>query len=271
MRDLTASEISVKVKQITEKGCLLLLYKTARVDAQILDEEFGAANWTNDFKEIKGNLYCGIGVKQDDGTFVWKWDCGTESATEAEKGEASDSFKRAGFKWGIGVELYSAPFIWAKVETQKNKNGFYELSDKFMKFRVSEIAIEDKKITSLKIINNKGEIVFETGGKKEKSDFAKEAASAKTAQTKAINKAKVAGADDYERPKPKKPLAERYEATLKWLKGQTAETYRQASKSKIDYVNNICAELKEKGSAGWLENIMSEITRVTNIEDNIPY
>ena len=107
--------------------------------------------------------------------------------------------------------------------------------------------------------------------KADDSDFAKEAASAKTAQTKAINKAKAAGADDYERPMPKKPLAERYEATLKWLKDQTAETYRQASKSKIDYVNNICTELKDKGTAGWLENIMSEITRVTSIEDNIPY
>lgn len=106
---------------------------------------------------------------------------------------------------------------------------------------------------------------------KSNDNFAKEAASAKTAQTKAINKAKAAGADDYEHPIPKKPLAERYEATLKWLKDQTAETYRQASKSKIDYVNNICAELKDKGSAGWLENIMSEITRVTSIEDNIPY
>lgn len=107
--------------------------------------------------------------------------------------------------------------------------------------------------------------------KTDDSDFAKEAASAKTAQTKAINKAKAAGADDYEQSKPKKTLAERYEATLKWLKDQTAETYRQASKSKIDYVNNICAELKDKGTAGWLENIMSEITRVTSIEDNIPY
>lgn len=106
---------------------------------------------------------------------------------------------------------------------------------------------------------------------KSNDNFAKEASSAKTAQTKAINKAKAAGADDYEQPKPKKPLAERYEATLKWLKDQTAETYRQASKSKIDYVNNICSELKDKGTAGWLENIMSEITRVTSIEDNIPY
>lgn len=106
---------------------------------------------------------------------------------------------------------------------------------------------------------------------KSNDNFAKEAVSAKTAQTKAINKAKASGADDYEQPKPKKPLDERYEATLKWLKDQTVETYRQASKSKIDYVNNICAELKDKGSAGWLENIMSEITRVTSIEDNIPY
>ena len=64
IRKLKPDEISVKVKQITEKGCLLLLYKTARVDAQILDETFGAAGWVNDFKEIKGNLFCGIGIKQ---------------------------------------------------------------------------------------------------------------------------------------------------------------------------------------------------------------
>lgn len=170
MRDLKASEISVKIKQITEKGCLLLLYKTARVDTQILDEEFGPANWTNDFKEIKGNLYCGIGVKQEDGSFVWKWDCGSESATEAEKGEASDSFKRAGFKWGIGVELYTSPFIWVSVKTQKNGNGFYELADKFIKFSVSEIVIEDKKITKLKVIDNKGNIVFEMGKNKKKTE-----------------------------------------------------------------------------------------------------
>lgn len=170
MRDLKASEISVKVKQITEKGCLLLLYKTARVDAQILDEEFGAANWTNDFKEIKGNLFCGIGVKQEDGSFVWKWDCGTESTADAEKGEASDSFKRAGFKWGIGVELYTSPFIWASVETQKNGKGFYELTNKFIKFSVSEIVIEDKKITKLKVIDNKGNVVFEMGKNKKKAE-----------------------------------------------------------------------------------------------------
>lgn len=105
----------------------------------------------------------------------------------------------------------------------------------------------------------------------EKSDFAKEAAAAKAAQTKAINKAIAAGASGYEQPKPQKPLSERYEASLKWLKEQTPETYRKATKSQIDYVNNLCAELKEKGSAGWLDAIMSELNRLTDIKDNIPY
>lgn len=107
--------------------------------------------------------------------------------------------------------------------------------------------------------------------KPEKSDFAKEAAAAKAAQTKAINKAIAAGASSYEQPKPQKPLSERYEASLKWLKEQTPETYREASKSKIDYVNNLCAELNEKGAAGWLDNIMSELNRMTDIKDSIPY
>ena len=107
--------------------------------------------------------------------------------------------------------------------------------------------------------------------KPEKSDFAKEAAGAKAAQTKAINKAIAAGASSYEQPKPQKPLSERYEASLDWLKEQTPETYRKATKSQIDYVNNLCAELKEKGSAGGLDNIMSELNRLTDIKDNIPY
>lgn len=107
--------------------------------------------------------------------------------------------------------------------------------------------------------------------KPEKSDFAKEAAAAKAAQTKAINKAIAAGASSYKQPKPQKPLSEHYEASLNWLKEQTPETYRKATKSQIDYVNNLCNELKEKGSAGWLNDIMSELNRLTDIKDNIPY
>lgn len=108
-RHLKEDEIEVKVKQVKEAGCVLLLYKTARTDMDILDETVGPMNWMDDYKEIKGNLYCGIALrfKQADivSEWIWKWDCGIESRSDGEgnekKGEASDSFKRAGFRWGV--------------------------------------------------------------------------------------------------------------------------------------------------------------------------
>lgn len=168
IRLLTKDDIEVKVKQITAKGALGLLYKTARVDRQILDDTFGALNWQNKFDVINGNLYCSIGVYNPDiKDFVWKSDCGVESQTEAEKGEASDAFKRAGFKWGIGVELYNSPFIWLNVPTAKDDNGKWQLADRFQRFEVKEIGIEaDRTISKLIIVDSKtGESVFSFGSK----------------------------------------------------------------------------------------------------------
>lgn len=126
MRALKADEIEVRVGQVYEKGVSMLLYKNARVDMAMLDEEFGTFGWQRDHKEIKGNLYCGIGVyDQAKECWVWKWDCGTESNTEKEKGEASDSFKRAGVCWGIGRELYTAPFIFMPCATDPIPQGNY--------------------------------------------------------------------------------------------------------------------------------------------------
>ena len=118
-RLLRADEIECRIAQVskTGKGLSLLLYKTARTDANLLDETVGEMYWENDFKLVDGVLYGGIGVDyQKNGHFVWKWDAGVESNTEAEKGRASDAFKRAGFKHGIGRELYTAPFIWVPRE-----------------------------------------------------------------------------------------------------------------------------------------------------------
>ena len=131
IRPLTADEVEVRVGTVGEKGVTMLLYKNARTDMQILDEVYGAENWQRDHKEVKGNLYCGIGVWDDTKEcWVWKWDCGTESNTEKEKGEASDSFKRAGTNWGIGRELYNSPLIWLPVATDPipNSNGFKKYS-----------------------------------------------------------------------------------------------------------------------------------------------
>ena len=159
-RDLKAEEIDVRIAQVKQNGISLLLYKDARVDQEILDETIGPMNWQRDHKELKGNVYCGISIF-DSASKQWvtKWDCGKESYTEAEKGEASDSFKRAGFNWGIGRELYTAPFIWISNDkcTIKENKGKYACNDKFY---VSKIAITYKKITGLAIRNNKGERVF---------------------------------------------------------------------------------------------------------------
>lgn len=159
-RDLKSEEIDVRIAQVKQNGVSLLLYKDARVDQDILDETVGPMNWQRDHKELKGNIYCGISIF-DTTTKQWitKWDCGKESFSEAEKGEASDSFKRAGFNWGIGRELYTAPFIWIpaeKCEIKENK-GKYACYDKFF---VSKIQIIDKKITGLAIRNNRKERVF---------------------------------------------------------------------------------------------------------------
>lgn len=177
MRKLLPEEIECRVAQVSAKGCSLLLYKTARVDRAILDETFGQMNWQNDFKLIDGKMYGGIGVYDAKSLqWIWKWDCGTESNTEAEKGQASDAFKRAGFKWGIGVELYTAPFIWYNGETVKDEyatkkagKDVYKLANRFIKFFVKNIGYDEAgNINALTIIDDDGKDVFKLGKKAEK-------------------------------------------------------------------------------------------------------
>lgn len=158
-RLLKAEEIEVRVGSINEKGATLLLFKDARCDMNLLDETFGAANWQRDHKELKGNIYAGVGVWDDEKKqWVWKWDAGSESNTEAVKGEASDSFKRAAFNWGVGRELYTSPFTWVgadKYTPIKNpKTGKFMTYDKFSveKIRYDETTRE---ITGLAIKNTK--------------------------------------------------------------------------------------------------------------------
>ena len=164
IRTLRADEIECRVQQVTEKGCVLLIYKDARVDMRILDETFGIDGWQRTHEVINGNLFCNIEIWSDDKKcWIKKQDVGTESNTEKEKGEASDSFKRAGFNVGIGRELYSSPFIWIKLdpsEIENNSQGKPQLS-RSVKFSVSSIKYdENKDITELVISDNKGSIRY---------------------------------------------------------------------------------------------------------------
>lgn len=164
-RKLKASEIDARVATVTEKGCSLLLYKDARVDQNILDETVGCLNWQRSHQLIGDRLYCTVSVwDEEKQQWISKQDVGTESYTEKEKGQASDSFKRACFNLGIGRELYTAPFIWitsAKVSLveKAGKKTTYD------HFKVDEIAYDkDGNINRLVIRNlTKDMIVYQMG------------------------------------------------------------------------------------------------------------
>ena len=160
-RTLRADELDCRVGTCNDKGFSLLLYKDARCDQNVLDETVGKENWQRDHKEVKGNLFCGVSIwDENKKQWITKWDCGVESNTEKEKGEASDSFKRACFNWGIGRELYTAPFIYIKGNTEKNSKGNFVPT--FKRMEVNEIEYEDGKITQLVILGD-GQPIFTYG------------------------------------------------------------------------------------------------------------
>lgn len=170
-RNLKADEIDLRVGDVREKGCSLLLYKNARVDMDILDETVGPMNWQREHREIKGVMYCGVSIwDQEKGVWVTKWDAGVESNTEEQKGEASDSFKRSCVNWSLGRELYTGPQIFHFCETveytDKNGRKKYNLKNKWETFgmKVSQIQYdENNAISFLQIVDKKGLVVYEHG------------------------------------------------------------------------------------------------------------
>ena len=164
IRRLRADEIEVRAAQCKKntKGSVfasLLLYKDARVDQRLLDETFGAMNWQRSHEIIDGKLYCTVSIwDPSKGVWVSKQDVGTESNTEKEKGQASDSFKRACFNWGIGRELYTAPNIYVQLnDGEWKENTFNNKTTQQMTqtFYVSSIEYDDDGNIIGLIINDK--------------------------------------------------------------------------------------------------------------------
>ena len=152
IRTLKANEIDCRIGSLKNNGLSLLLYKDARADMKILDETFGFDGWERSHEVIDGKLFCTVRVwSEKRNCWISKQDVGTESNAEKEKGQVSDSFKRACVNLGIGRELYTAPFIWI--------NGNF---DKYVKFDVKEIAYnEDREIKDLVVVDSEGNIVYE--------------------------------------------------------------------------------------------------------------
>ena len=165
-RLLKSYEIDCRISTVKEKGFSILLYKDARCDMNILDETVGNMGWKRE--HTRDNANCIVSI-WDDKKEQWisKEDTGTESFTEKAKGLASDSFKRACFNWGIGRELYTAPFIWINAE----QGEVYKKGDKFSSFakmRVQTINYKDNgDIESVIIIDKLGNVRFGSGAKKQ--------------------------------------------------------------------------------------------------------
>lgn len=163
-RTLKATEIQVRPTDTKKKGsATLLLYQDARCAMDILDETVGNENWQKEYYEVKGNVYCKIGIFGSNG-WTWKSDCGAESNMDAEKGEASDAFKRAAVCWGIGRELYSGP----KIKVQNLPESYYYNDKLTMTFSVKSITYVDKKISSFILVDRYGKVVYNYNGEETK-------------------------------------------------------------------------------------------------------
>lgn len=156
IRLLRADEIDCRPQTVKAGGCSLLLYKDARCDMTILDEIYGSLNWKRE--HTRDNHNCIVSVWNSDiQQWISKEDTGIESNSEAAKGLASDSFKRACVNFGIGRELYTSPFIWVKLspgETYTDSKGRQQLAVG-LKFFVKKIEYKDRVITGLTISDGK--------------------------------------------------------------------------------------------------------------------
>ena len=245
-RDLRADEIDVRVQQIISKGdmcsgLILLLYKNARVDMDILDETFGKFGWQRKHEFKDGRLYCTVSVwDSEKQMWISREDVGTESNTEAEKGQASDSFKRANVNFGIGRELYTAPNIFVteftyKSTDRKDKYGNVIFTTKDT-FSVSHIKVEKKQITELVIKNDKsGKDVYFFGVKNPTNS--RENTSPKQEHVETENKAKTS---------VEKPQMTYKEALLVQFEGRTLhEIYKTDRKHIADIYEMADANVKK--------------------------
>ena len=172
-RPLDISDIDFRVQSINNGGyATILAYKDARVDMARLDAAVGPLGWQRQHELISGNLYCHVGIfNPETNHWVWKSDVGTESMTEATKGQSSDSFKRACFNWGIGRELYDYPVISVKLNENEwdNKSGkprqTYNLKIKDWKW-YSEFT--DGRLSFLAAKDENGKLRFKWGEMKPK-------------------------------------------------------------------------------------------------------
>ncbi len=169
---LTVSEIDFRIQSINKGGyATVLAYKDARVDINRLNRVCGQLGWER--KHTRDNHNCTVSLWDSENKhWVSKEDTGTESNTEQQKGLASDSFKRACFNWGIGIELYDYPSISIKLnQNEVDLSGqrpkqTWNLKLKEWVWRIDHIGSE---MTYIAAKDQNGEVRFSWGSAAKKS------------------------------------------------------------------------------------------------------
>ncbi len=220
IRLLKANEIDLRVKTVSDKGnALLLAYKDARCDMAILDETFGPLKWKREHMTLGDRMMCTISVYDDErGQWVSKTDVGVESNTEKVKGEASDSFKRAGFNWGIGRELYTAPTIIIKLDQSELKSNSRGNATTYARFFVKEIEYdENRKISYMEVVDKNGNTRF-THGTSEKNKLFSTLAKIMKEKEVTKEKASALAYDMFKESESKNLNAEQIKALIEAIK-----------------------------------------------------
>lgn len=87
-----------------------LHYVTARTVMNRLDSVLGPENWSDDYVPGQNSVLCRLTIRLPDGSTLTKCDAGgyagMADSGDDDKSGFSDSFKRAGVKFGIGRYLY---------------------------------------------------------------------------------------------------------------------------------------------------------------------
>ena len=259
---LTADDIDARIggKNAKKDKVSLLFYKDARVDMRYLDELYGPGNWQTDYKDIKGVMYCGIGVRASvidknlpATEWVWKWNAGVESKGTGDddpnnqKGEASDAFKRAGFLWGIGRELYNCKGVWVDLTED-------EIKGSFVAFAVKEISFDEKGMpTRILVVDHRGNTRYELGKRTQAPKSPAGESSAQNQNNPTPEKEKpVGGAETVAKTDSKAPnnLEEAIRARNKMiytdLLGQTANEFKEALKCDSETAVNCAKEFAHR-------------------------
>ena len=96
---------------------IALAYIDSREVKKRLDEVMGLAGWRDRLIPVDGGFISEIDLKID-GEWITRSNAAGNTKVEAIKGGASDAFKRAASKWGVGHYLYYLPNVWVPIKPQ---------------------------------------------------------------------------------------------------------------------------------------------------------